>query len=315
MVLDWVVDDGVPNRGHRDIVYTPSFKIPGVRVGPHFHYGAMTALDVCNGFAPNPNDIKEREKRGVRKVDPKSIPQDKKTDTHWQNLGTCMGCGEQIKGGSVSETDRGKFHADCFACGSCKKNLAGTTFKVHEKKEYCIECYNKEFAKKCEVCNEPLIGTYTIMNDKCYHKECVTHRKDSKRCAFCNDPLVGTYSIVDNKNYHKECVGKMDKKIEKRYIRRCELCDDPIEGKYAIVNDKKYHKECADKVENKGTERCGFCDEPIGGSYAMVNDKKYHKECVNKVENKGGGGQPAGVQILGRQEENQPKVSPRCCFA
>jgi hypothetical protein len=50
-------------------------------------------------------------------------------ETQWQ-LGQCVGCGEAIRGGSVVETQAGKWHRDCFKCKSCCLALAGVQVRT-----------------------------------------------------------------------------------------------------------------------------------------------------------------------------------------
>ena len=40
-----IVDAGVPDRGHRDNIFRPSFELSGVSCGPHRVYGSMCVID------------------------------------------------------------------------------------------------------------------------------------------------------------------------------------------------------------------------------------------------------------------------------
>jgi hypothetical protein len=46
-----IVDQGVPNRGHRRIIFCPDFTVAGAARGPHARYGAMCVIDFAAGFA------------------------------------------------------------------------------------------------------------------------------------------------------------------------------------------------------------------------------------------------------------------------
>lgn len=47
VVEDLIVDDGVPDRGHRNIVYDPRLRYAGVSCGPHPQYRIMCVVDLA----------------------------------------------------------------------------------------------------------------------------------------------------------------------------------------------------------------------------------------------------------------------------
>nr|WP_320132962.1 CAP domain-containing protein [uncultured Holophaga sp.] len=50
-MLQLVIDDGVPDRGHRKNLFDPEFHIAGAAIGAHKVYGSMTVVDLADGFA------------------------------------------------------------------------------------------------------------------------------------------------------------------------------------------------------------------------------------------------------------------------
>jgi hypothetical protein len=50
IVAQLLVDDGVPSRGHRKNLLTPSFQRVGVAVGPHAKYGKMCTQNFANEY-------------------------------------------------------------------------------------------------------------------------------------------------------------------------------------------------------------------------------------------------------------------------
>ena len=50
MVMQLIVDDAVPDRGHRKSIFTPAFRTAGVACGPHSRYGTMCTIDFAAGF-------------------------------------------------------------------------------------------------------------------------------------------------------------------------------------------------------------------------------------------------------------------------
>ncbi|MDD2540618.1 MAG: CAP domain-containing protein [Desulfuromonadaceae bacterium] len=50
MVIQLIVDDGVPGRGHRVNTFSPSYKTAGAACGPHPRFGNMCVIDFAGGF-------------------------------------------------------------------------------------------------------------------------------------------------------------------------------------------------------------------------------------------------------------------------
>ena len=51
-VLAWIIDDGVPNRGHRTNIFNPAFTVVGIAYGPHSKFSVSCVLDFAGGFIP-----------------------------------------------------------------------------------------------------------------------------------------------------------------------------------------------------------------------------------------------------------------------
>lgn len=50
MVMQLIVNDGVPDRGHRKNIYRRTFSMAGAACGPHPRYGQMCVIDFATGF-------------------------------------------------------------------------------------------------------------------------------------------------------------------------------------------------------------------------------------------------------------------------
>ena len=50
VILQLLVDDGVPNRGHRENLFNPDFRVVGVYSGAHKDFDTMSTLDYCASF-------------------------------------------------------------------------------------------------------------------------------------------------------------------------------------------------------------------------------------------------------------------------
>jgi uncharacterized protein YkwD len=52
VVVDLIVDDGVPDRGHRRNIFDPSARVAGVACGRHPRYGSMCVIDQVGSYVP-----------------------------------------------------------------------------------------------------------------------------------------------------------------------------------------------------------------------------------------------------------------------
>jgi len=50
MIASLIIDDGVPDRGHRRTLLDREYRVAGVAVGHHSRYQSMCVIDLANGF-------------------------------------------------------------------------------------------------------------------------------------------------------------------------------------------------------------------------------------------------------------------------
>jgi hypothetical protein len=53
-VIQLVIDDGVPDRGHRKNLFNADFRVGGAAIGAHKGYGSMTVVDMADSFTEKP---------------------------------------------------------------------------------------------------------------------------------------------------------------------------------------------------------------------------------------------------------------------
>ncbi len=54
-VISLLIDDGVKNRGHRQRIFTPDYKVAGVACGEHSTLGSMCVITFAAGFTDKPD--------------------------------------------------------------------------------------------------------------------------------------------------------------------------------------------------------------------------------------------------------------------
>jgi len=53
VILQMLVDDGVPNRGHRENLFNPEFRVMGCFTGEHKDFDTMTVIDFAAAYIRN----------------------------------------------------------------------------------------------------------------------------------------------------------------------------------------------------------------------------------------------------------------------
>jgi uncharacterized protein YkwD len=56
VIVQLIVDDGVPDRGHRMNIFDPEYRVVGVGCGPHVRFGDMCVIDFAAGYLERPRE-------------------------------------------------------------------------------------------------------------------------------------------------------------------------------------------------------------------------------------------------------------------
>merc|ERR1712183_373124 len=156
-------------------------------------------------------------------------------------LGVCSKCMQPISGveGSGGCSAMGEtYHAECFTCRGCLKQLSGQNFFNVNNVAHCDECYNKTL-EKCVVCKQKIQDAIIKAVGNSYHAKCFA-------CVGCQKNLDGVPFTMD-----VECSVYCVECFQLRFSPRCGVCHNLIvpsyeqKGTIHIVSmDKNYQKKC-----------------------------------------------------------------------
>lgn len=109
---------------------------------------------------------------------PSSVPVSPARKPTTVNKGKCRGCGELIKGKSVSSADgrlTGRYHRCCFTCKTCREPFQTADFYVLDNHPFCARHYHELNGSLCKTCDRGIEGQYleTELKQK-FHPYCFT---------------------------------------------------------------------------------------------------------------------------------------------
>ncbi|CAD5117049.1 DgyrCDS5872 [Dimorphilus gyrociliatus] len=181
---------------------------------------------------------------------------------------TCEACqkviGTEFK--DVCYEDK-HWHENCFICCCCEKSLVNEPFATKENSLYCANCYEEQFAMRCDSCTKPLRGGMKKFeyDGKKYHEECFV-------CFLCSEP-IGSRSFVPREG-NITCIGC----YEEKFSQKCTACTKPITKGGVGYKGNPYHKDCF---------TCTECSLPLAGEkFASKDEQPYCINCYAKLFSK-----------------------------
>ena len=112
------------------------------------------------------------------------------------NKGNCRGCGDLIRGKSVSSADgrlTGRYHKQCFVCQTCRQPFQTADFYVMNNQPYCARHYHELNDSLCTSCDRGIEGQYLETESKQkFHPYCFS-------CQDCHIILKDDYYEYNGK--------------------------------------------------------------------------------------------------------------------
>uniref|UniRef100_A0A8C2XQQ5 LIM zinc-binding domain-containing protein n=1 Tax=Cyclopterus lumpus TaxID=8103 RepID=A0A8C2XQQ5_CYCLU len=155
------------------------------------------------------------------------------------------------------------WHENCFACNRCQQPIGTRSFIQKDANNYCLPCYEKQFAMQCVHCKKPITTGGVNYRDQPWHKECFV-------CTGCKQQLAGQrFTSRDDFAYCLECFCNL-------FAKKCAACTAPISGlggsKYISFEQRQWHNDCFN------CKRC--CVSLVGRGFLTSKEEILCPECV-----------------------------------
>ncbi|XP_037035749.1 leupaxin isoform X7 [Bradysia coprophila] len=178
---------------------------------------------------------------------------------------TCEECNKIIGIDSKDLSYKEKhWHEACFLCNKCRVSLVDKQFGSKADKIYCGNCYDSQFASRCDGCSEIFRAGTKKMEYKTrqWHEKCFS-------CCVCKTP-IGTRSFIPREQeiYCSGC-------YEEKYATRCIKCNLIITSGGVTYKNEPWHRECF---------TCTNCTTSLAGQrFTSRDEKPYCAECFGEL--------------------------------
>lgn len=166
------------------------------------------------------------------------------------------------------EAMKRQYHAQCFTCRTCRRQLAGQSFYQQDGRPLCEACY-QDTLEKCGKCGEVVRDHIIRALGQAFHPTCFT----CVACARC----IGDESFALDSQNEVYCLDDFYRK----FAPVCSICENPI-----IPRDGKdgFKIECMGRNFHENCYRCEDCSvllsvEPTDQGCYPLNDRLFCKPC------------------------------------
>ncbi|XP_006145320.1 filamin-binding LIM protein 1 [Tupaia chinensis] len=181
----------------------------------------------------------------------------------------CAFCHKSVSPRELAvEAMKRQYHAQCFTCRICRRQLAGQSFYQKDGRPLCEPCY-QDTLEKCGKCGEVVQEHIIRALGQAFHPSCFT-------CVTCARCIGDESFALDNQN-EVYCLDDFYRK----FAPVCSICENPI-----IPRDGKdaFKIECMGRNFHENCYRCEDCRillsvEPTDQGCYPLNDRLFCKPC------------------------------------
>lgn len=185
------------------------------------------------------------------------------------SIDICAFCHKTVSPRELAvEAMKRQYHAQCFTCRTCRRQLAGQSFYQKDGRPLCEPCY-QDTLEKCGKCGEVVREHIIRALGQAFHPACFT----CVTCARC----IGDESFALDSQNDVYCLDDFYRK----FAPVCSICENPI-----IPRDGKdaFKIECMGRNFHENCYRCEDCRillsvEPTDQGCYPLNDRLFCKPC------------------------------------
>ncbi|XP_036855922.1 filamin-binding LIM protein 1 isoform X1 [Manis javanica] len=166
------------------------------------------------------------------------------------------------------EAMKRQYHAQCFTCRICRRQLAGQSFYQKDGRPLCELCY-QDTLEKCGKCGEVVREHIIRALGQAFHPTCFT-------CVICARCIGDESFALDSQN-EVYCLDDFYRK----FAPVCSICENPI-----IPRDGKdaFKIECMGRNFHENCYRCEDCRillsvEPTDQGCYPLDNRLFCKPC------------------------------------
>ncbi|KAI5699281.1 hypothetical protein M8J75_000454 [Diaphorina citri] len=160
------------------------------------------------------------------------------------------------------------WHEACFSCSKCRQSLVDKQFGSKSEKIYCGNCYDAQFASRCDGCSEIFkAGDQRIKDALDNNEECAIlstflppgFEPETKNMFF--ECALKHKCFLGNSKLKTPGTKKMEYKTRQWHEKcfACVVCKTPIGTKSFIPREQEIY--CANCYEEKFATRCVKCNK------------------------------------------------------
>ncbi|XP_007484405.1 four and a half LIM domains protein 5 isoform X2 [Monodelphis domestica] len=185
----------------------------------------------------------------------------------------CEACTKPILGSRSLKFEGKKWHENCFVCQSCQNPIGTKPLAIKESKHYCVPCFERKFAPRCNSCKKERGTNKTGTSSSCVYRtrdrqSVIRPRSLLNPWSRKRMPITTGGLIYRERPWHRECF-------------LCNGCKKQLFGEKFVCKDERPY--CRDCYTDLFADKCDSCNKPIadpeGPSYISFQERQWHSDC------------------------------------